>query len=69
MPIVVFGSLRGSPAAPRDLAERGLGTKLVMDHLAGLGYRRTARVSGIARYWHTKLRSEAIQRVALAAGH
>jgi len=40
----------------------------VVSHLAGLGHRRIARVGGFARYWHSKLRSEAFAEVAATAG-
>jgi DNA-binding LacI/PurR family transcriptional regulator len=40
----------------------------VVSHLAGLGHRQIARVGGFARYWHSKLRTDALAGVAGAAG-
>jgi DNA-binding LacI/PurR family transcriptional regulator len=68
MPAVIFGSPQGSRPLPAIWQNEVVATKIVVDHLAGLGHRRIARVGGIARYWHTKLRSEAFHRVAQAAG-
>jgi DNA-binding LacI/PurR family transcriptional regulator len=68
LPAVVFGSPRGSGQLPAIWQDDVAVTRTVVDHLAGLGHRRIARVGGIPRYWHTRLRSEAFQKVALSAG-
>ncbi len=60
MPAVVLG-----PAVWQDdLAA----TQTVVGYLAALGHRRIARVGGFARYWHSKLRADALAQVAGAAG-
>ena len=40
----------------------------MVGYLAGLGHRRIARVGGFARYWHSRLRADALARAAGAAG-
>ena len=40
----------------------------MVGYLAGLGHRRIARVGGFARYWHSRLRTDALAQVAGAAG-
>jgi len=68
MPAVVFGSPRAAQALPAIWQDERAVTRLVVDHLTELGHRRIARVGGIARYWHTKLRSDAFERVTAAVG-
>jgi DNA-binding LacI/PurR family transcriptional regulator len=68
MPAVVFGSPRGSGSLPAIWQDDVAATQTVVDYLAELGHRRIARVGGIPRYWHTKLRSDAFQKVAGRAG-
>lgn len=68
MPAVVFGSPRAAGALPAIWQDELAVTRLVVDHLTQLGHRRIARVGGIPRYWHSKLRSDAFQRVTTAAG-
>jgi len=43
-------------------------TRTVVEYLAGLGHRRLARVGGIPRYWHSKLRADAFARSAAESG-
>jgi len=68
MPAVVFGSPKGSGSLPAIWQDDMAATRTVVDHLVSLGHRRLARVGGFARYWHTKLRADAFQRVSNAAG-
>jgi DNA-binding LacI/PurR family transcriptional regulator len=68
MPAVVFGSPRGAGQLPAIWQDDAAVTRLIVGYLAGLGHRRIARVGGISRYFHTKLRSDALQRVAAQAG-
>jgi DNA-binding LacI/PurR family transcriptional regulator len=67
MPAVVFGSPRGSGQLPAIWQDDVAATRTVVDYLAGLGHRRIARVGGFPRYWHTKLRSDALEKVAAEA--
>lgn len=68
MPAIVFGTPRGSGPLPAIWQDDVAATRTVVDYLAGLGHRRMARVSGIRRYWHTRLRGDALREVAGAAG-
>jgi DNA-binding LacI/PurR family transcriptional regulator len=68
MPAIVFGTPKGAGALPAVWQDDVAATRTVVEYLAGLGHRRLARVSGISRYWHTKLRADALQEVARAAG-
>lgn len=68
MPAIVFGAPRGSGGLPAVWQDDAAATTTVVDYLAALGHRRIARVSGIPRYWHTKLRADALREAARAAG-
>jgi DNA-binding LacI/PurR family transcriptional regulator len=68
MPAVVFGSPRGSAGLPAIWQDEVAGMRLAVEHLADLGHRRLARVGGIQRYLHTKLRTDALHEVAQASG-
>jgi DNA-binding LacI/PurR family transcriptional regulator len=68
MPAIVFGTPKGSGGLPAVWQDDVAATRTVIGYLAGLGHRRVARVSGIPRYWHTKLRADALVEVASAAG-
>jgi DNA-binding LacI/PurR family transcriptional regulator len=68
MPAVVFGTPKGAGSLPAVWQDDVAATRTVVEYLAELGHRRLARVSGISRYWHTKLRADALQQVAGAAG-
>ncbi|MGO9165207.1 MAG: LacI family DNA-binding transcriptional regulator [Streptosporangiaceae bacterium] len=68
MPTIVFGSPRGSGSLPAVWQDDLADTRTVTQYLAGLGHRRLARVSGISRYWHTRLRTAAFARVAREMG-
>jgi DNA-binding LacI/PurR family transcriptional regulator len=68
MPAVVIGTPRGSGALPAVWQDDEDATRTVVGHLAGLGHRRIARVGGFPRYWHSKLRTDALAAAAGAAG-
>jgi DNA-binding LacI/PurR family transcriptional regulator len=68
MPAVVFGTPHGAGSLPAVWPDEVAATQTVVEYLAGLGHQRLARVSGIPRYWHTKLRADALREVAGAAG-
>jgi DNA-binding LacI/PurR family transcriptional regulator len=68
LPAIVFGTPRGAGSLPAVWQDDAAATRTVVEYLAGLGHRRMARVSGIPRYWHTKLRADALREVAGAAG-
>ena len=68
MPAVVFGTPRGAGGLPAVWQDDRSATETIVAYLAGLGHRRIARVGGFTRYWHSKLRTDALAQVAGAAG-
>jgi DNA-binding LacI/PurR family transcriptional regulator len=68
MPAVVVGTPRGSGRLPAVWQDDQAATEAVVGHLAGLGHRRIARIGGFPRYWHSRLRTDALAQVAAAAG-
>ncbi|HEX9624305.1 MAG TPA: LacI family DNA-binding transcriptional regulator [Streptosporangiaceae bacterium] len=68
LPAIVIGSPQGSGSLPTVWQNDKAAMATVVGYLAGLGHRRLARVGGIARYWHSKLRGEAFASVTRAAG-
>lgn len=68
MPAVVFGSPSAAGPLPAIWQDEQGVTRRVVEYLTELGHRRIARVGGIARYWHSKLRSDAFQQVTAVAG-
>jgi len=68
MPAVVLGTPRGAGRLPAVWQDDLAATETIVGHLAGLGHRRIARVGGFARYWHSRLRTDALARAAAAAG-
>lgn len=68
MPAIVFGTPKGAGPLPAVWQDDAAATRTVVEYLVGLGHRRLARVSGIPRYWHTKLRANALREAASAAG-
>jgi DNA-binding LacI/PurR family transcriptional regulator len=67
MPAVVFGTPQGAGSLPAVWQDDVAATRTVVEYLAGLGHRRLARVSGVPRYWHTRLRADALREAAGAA--
>lgn len=68
MPAVVVGTPRGAGSLPAVWQDDLAATEAVVGCLAGLGHRRIGRVGGFARYWHSKLRTDALVQVAAAVG-
>jgi DNA-binding LacI/PurR family transcriptional regulator len=68
MPAVVVGTPRGAGRLPAVWQDDRAATAILVGHLAGLGHKRIARVGGFPRYWHSKLRTDALVRVADAVG-
>jgi DNA-binding LacI/PurR family transcriptional regulator len=68
MPAVVIGTPRGSGRLPAVWQDDRAAMEAVVGHLAGLGHRRIARIGGFPRYWHSRLRTDALAQVAAAAG-
>ena len=68
MPAVVLGTPRGAGRLPAVWQDDQAATATIVGYLGGLGHRRIARVGGFTRYWHSKLRTDALAQVAGAAG-
>src|SRR6185437_10975397 len=68
LPAIVIGSPKGSGSLPTVWQNDKAAMATVVEYLAGLGHTRLARVGGIARYWHSKLRGDAFASVTRAAG-
>jgi DNA-binding LacI/PurR family transcriptional regulator len=68
MPTIVFGSPRGAGSLPSVWQDDLASMATVVEYLAGLGHRRIARVGGPARYWHSRLRTDAFGKVTRRAG-
>jgi DNA-binding LacI/PurR family transcriptional regulator len=64
MPAVVIGPLSAAGSLPAVWQNEQAATETAIAHLAGLGHQRIARVTGIPRYWHTKIRAHAFHEVA-----
>ena len=67
MPAVVLGTPHGAGRLPAVWQDDRAATETVVGYLAGLGHLRIARVGGFTRYWHSKLRTDALAQVAGAA--
>jgi len=68
MPAVVLGTPRGAGSLPAVWQDDRSAIETVVAYLARLGHRRIARVGGFTRYWHSKLRTDALAQVAGEAG-
>ncbi|WP_377272276.1 LacI family DNA-binding transcriptional regulator [Peterkaempfera sp. SMS 1(5)a] len=68
LPAVVIGSPVASGSLPAVWNDELDGVRLVVDHLAGLGHRSIARVSGPAELLHTRQRSAAFDAVTAELG-
>lgn len=68
MPAVVIGTPLGAGSLPAVWQDDRAAVVSVVSYLAELGHQRIARVGGFARYWHSKLRSDAFAQVAAEAG-
>ncbi len=65
MPAVVVGGPRGLGTLPGVWSDDRSAVIAVIEYLAALGHRRIARVAGFDHFWHTRLRTEALQEAAL----
>jgi DNA-binding LacI/PurR family transcriptional regulator len=68
IPAVVIGTPRGSGGLPAVWHDDLAATRMAVEHLAGLGHERIARIGGFPRYWHSRLRTDAFAEVAAEAG-
>ncbi len=68
MPAVVIGTPEGAGSLPAVWQDDAAATRAVVEYLAMEGHRRIARVTGIPRLWHTKIRTDAFRAAARAAG-
>ena len=66
MPAVVVGTPAGAGSLPAVWQDDAAATRAVVEYLAGAGHRRIARVTGISRFWHTKIRTDAFRDAAAA---
>jgi DNA-binding LacI/PurR family transcriptional regulator len=67
MPTVVIGNPDGAGSLPAVWHDDAAAVRTVVGYLAGLGHTRLARVTGMPRFWHTKIRTDEFHRAALAA--
>lgn len=68
LPAVVIGTPRGAGGLSAVWTDDAAGARTVVQHLARLGHRRIARVTGMTDLWHTRIRTEAFLAAAKAAG-
>jgi DNA-binding LacI/PurR family transcriptional regulator len=68
MPTVVIGTPAGAGSLPAVWQDDPAATQTVVEYLAGSGHQRIARVTGIPRLWHTKIRTDAFRAVTRAMG-
>lgn len=68
MPSVVIGAPVGAGSLTAVWEDDAAATRSVVEHLVGLGHTRLARVTGIPRFWHTKIRTDAFREAARLAG-
>ena len=68
MPTAVIGPPQGAGSLPAVWQDDAVATRSAVTYLTGLGHRRIARVTGMPRFWHTKIRTDAFYEAARAAG-
>ncbi len=68
MPAVVIGAPIGTGRLPAVWADDGASVRTAVAHLAGLGHRRVARVSGPSHLRHTLIRTDAFDQAAADLG-
>ncbi len=68
MPTVVIGTPEGAGSLPAVWQDDAAAARSVVAHLTGLGHQRIARVTGPARFWHTKIRTDAFTEAVRDAG-
>jgi DNA-binding LacI/PurR family transcriptional regulator len=67
LPTVVVGAPQGAGGLPAVWTNDAAGARTAVRHLAQLGHRRIAHVTGMADLWHTRLRTEALRDEAAGA--
>ena len=68
MPAVVIGTPLGAGSLTAVWEDDAAATASAVEYLAGIGHRRIARVTGIPKLWHTKIRTDALGAAARAEG-
>jgi DNA-binding LacI/PurR family transcriptional regulator len=68
LPTVVLGAPEGAGGLSAVFTDDAEGARTVVDHLAKLGHRRIARVTGMTDLWHTRIRTESFIDAARQAG-
>jgi DNA-binding LacI/PurR family transcriptional regulator len=68
MPTVVIGAPMGTGGLPSVWSDDAVAVSTVVHHLAELGHRRVARVSGPAYLRHTRVRTEAFEELTARLG-
>jgi len=68
LPAVVCGGPVPGSALPCLWTDQAVDAALVVEHLAGLGHRRIAHVSGPPRFVHERARRRGVRRAARALG-
>lgn len=68
LPAVAVGNPTASGSFPAVWGDDAATMRAIVRYLADLGHRRIARVSGISRYLHTQIRTDALGQAARAAG-
>ncbi|MEU3460350.1 LacI family DNA-binding transcriptional regulator [Streptomyces sp. NPDC006733] len=68
LPAVVIGPPVAAGRLPAVWNDENDGVLLAVEHLAALGHRRIARVSGPVSMWHTQLRTAAVESLTKELG-
>jgi DNA-binding LacI/PurR family transcriptional regulator len=68
MPTVVIGAPEGTGGLPAVWHDDTAAVATLVEHLAGLGHHRIARVSGPEHLRHTRIRTEAFEQVTAELG-
>lgn len=67
MPSVVIGAPVGAGSLTAVWEDDAAATRAVVEYLTGLGHTALAQVTGIPRFWHTKIRTDAFKEAAASA--
>jgi DNA-binding LacI/PurR family transcriptional regulator len=68
LPTVVLGAPEGAGGLSAVFTDDVESARQVVDHLAKLGHRRIARVTGMTDLWHTKIRTASFLEAARQTG-